>query len=221
MSKLKGIISIYDTHTIFQKPNFETGKLGVPKNMTLASIRKIFKLDLEYGNNKFMRFKDGIIPDNVVNFDAFKEEIIFYTKPDYRKLFFKTHLKIEDNFYKIPYLLWVYKNKNLKVFALKTKIKSSKDILYNAPFMNVSSNGSVCMGNVKYGNESEFFDLLMEDIIDKFFNSYFTHTNNSNLLKMNYSTFLEKHANDKNLSYSGLLVQSNCKLKEILKDDFN
>ena len=82
--------------------------------------------------------------------------------------------------------------------------------------MNVSSNGSVCMGNVKYGQETKYFEDLIDDIVFKFYNSIFTHTNNNKLLTINYQDFLKNHKNDKNLSYAHLLVKNNFKILDLL-----
>ena len=116
----------------------------------------------------------------------------------------------------MPFLLWNYKNENLQIFALKRKPTKDTDDLYNAPFMNVSSNGLVCMGNVKYGQETKYFEDLIDDIVFKFYNSIFTHTNNNNLLTINYQDFLKNHKNDKNLSYAHLLVKNNFKILDLL-----
>lgn len=210
---LKGIIACYEKHVFFH--SIENGELGPATNLSMDSIRGLFKITMKDKKGSFMKFK-SLIPENVLTFDSFDGSIIFYTEPMYKPLIFAETLGIPSAYYKIPFLLWSYKNKLLSVYALKTKPKGEDDILYNAPFMNINSSGSVCMGNVKFGGEKESFEKLMEDIVDKFFNSAFTHTSNNNLLKMNYQTFLKNHANDKNLSYAKLLYPSKYKIKDLL-----
>lgn len=214
-NNLKGIIACYDTYTFYH--HVENGELGPATNLTHDNIKTIFKTTIKGAKEKimFMKWK-SLIPENVLHFDIMNNSIIFYTQPTFRKLFFSDSLAIKSANYKIPFLLWVYKNKSLSVFALKKKPTSADETLYQAPFMNISGSGSVCMGNVKYGNEENYFDFLMEDIVDKFFNSFFSHTNCDKLLKMNYLTFLEKHAEDKDFSYAKYLVETNKKISDLL-----
>ena len=212
MGKLKGILTCYEKNAFYHK--YEDGQLGPAENITLRVLNKFFKLSKSDKKNSFMKFR-GIIPENVLHFDIFDNSIMFYTRPQYRELFFERHLGIPTSKYRIPFLLWIYKGRNLKVFALKSKPKIDSE-LYQAPFMNISDSGSVCMGNVKYGNEENYFDDLMQDITDKFFNSLFTHTNTDRLLKMNYLTYLKEYANKQGYNFSELLVETKYKLKDFL-----
>lgn len=213
-NKLQGVISCYDEYTLFHNilPN---GELGAGKNLTVENLKSIYKV-LKMKDSEFMKFKN-IIPENVLWFDQFDESVIFYTQPQMKELLFKVrNHDIKNGLYKVPFLLWVYKNKRLKVYALKTKPSKIEDTLYHAPFMNINSLGDVCMGNVKYAEGKHTFDELIEDIETKFFNSYFTHTNHDNLLQMNYLKFLEENIDNKNVSFSKLLVKNNLTIKDIL-----
>lgn len=216
MNDLKAVIAVYDNFTLYH--TYKNQKLGPGKNITIKNIKSIFKLSL-YDNMESLMSFNKFIPENVLNFDPVEGSVIFYTKPEMRNLIFSKDLnfnvKLEDQ-YKMPFLLWVYKNNILSVFALKRKPTKLTDKLYNTPFLNVSSRGNVCMGNVKYGDETKYFDVLIKDIVYKFYNSVFTHTNNDNLLKMNYVKFLELHKNDKNLSYSKLLIENGLTLNDVL-----
>lgn len=205
-NKLIGVIACYSNISLYHEMGND-GTLGPGTNLTMENIKKIFRFTAKERKSTLMKFK-GLIPENVLHFDAFDGSIVFYTKPSFRMIIFRNDLEIKNAYYKIPYLLWVYKNRRLSVFALKKKPKDENEELFNAPFMNISENGNVCMGNVKYANEKYVFDYLMEDIVEKFFASEFTHTSHNNLVNMNYQKFLEQYANDKNLSYSKLLVPS-------------
>ena len=213
MSKLNGVIGCYTDFTLFHNVN-KDGSLGPGTNLSINNLKKIYKA-LNFNNVKFMAFED-IIPENVLWYDQFDEAVIFYTEPQMRNLYFTDGTKIPSGEYKMPYLLWVYKNQKLSVYALKKKPKDSKEELYQAPFMNVSSSGMVCMGNVKYGEGMNTFNELIEDIINKFFGSYFSHTQTNDLLKMNYSLFLKNHVNDRNFSYAKILVKTKLTLKDII-----
>lgn len=213
MNKLKGIIAVYDKNVFFH--HVEHGQMGPATNLTMDSVKSIFRMSLKNKKDTFMKFK-GLIPENVLSYDSFDGSIIFYTKPCYKKMIFSKNIDIPAAYYKMPYLLWRYKNKHLSVYALKRKPKDEHDQLYHAPFMNVNNFGGVCMGNVKYGNEKYIFDKLMEDIVEKFFNSVFTHTNHNKILKINYQEFLKTYANDKDMSYSRLLNPMKKEIIDIL-----
>lgn len=212
-NELKGVITCYSNNTFFH--HVKDGELGPATNLTDANIKTIFKSTLKGKKIDFMKFK-GIIPKNVLHFDSMDGSIIFYTEPMFKTLYFTKQLDIPSAEYKIPFLLWKYKNKSLSVFALKKTPKSEKEKLHHAPFMNINTVGNVCMGSVSYGKEENFYDSLMEDIVEKFFDSNFSHTNHDNLLKMNYTKFLKEHAGDKNLSYSKILVENKKTIKDIL-----
>lgn len=213
VNKLKGVIACYNDNAFFH--HMKDGNLGPATNLSNESIRLIFKSTLKGKKIQFMKFKN-IIPRNVLHFDSMDGSILFYTEPSFKTLYFSKSLNIPSAEYKIPFLLWKYRNRCLSVFALKRAPKSAEDKIFNAPFMNINASGGVCMGNVKYGNEENYYDLLMEDIVDKFFNSIFTHTGHDHLMEMNYMKFLKDYAGDKNISYSKLLIDNKQKIKDLL-----
>lgn len=213
MNKLKAVIAIYDKFSFFH--HVEDGELGPANNLTMDSIKHVFLRNLKRKSDMLIGWK-GIIPSNVLAFDQLSKSIMFYTEPGYRQMFFSKELDVPNAHYKQPFLLWKYEDGKVYVFALKTKPKDEDAILYQAPFMNVSGNGGVCMGNVSFGNEEKYFDDLMEDIVEKFYNSYFTHTNCNKLLHMNYMDFLKKHAFDKDVRFAKLLVETKQKIKDLL-----
>ena len=141
-NELKAIIAYYGQYTFYHA--VENGELGPATNLTHESIKSIFKSTVKGVKEKiiFMKWK-SFIPENVLHFDILNNSIIFYTKPTFKKLLFAKHTNIPSAEYKIPFLLWKYKNRQLDVYALKKKPTSEKDILYHAPFMNINSRGNV------------------------------------------------------------------------------
>ena len=121
-NELKAIISCYETHTFFH--DVIDGELGPATNLTEENIKTIFKSTIKNAKEKiiFMKFK-SLIPENVLHFDVQNNSVIFYTKPTFKKLFFASPLKREPAFYKIPFLLWVYRNKSLITTAFNKKQK--------------------------------------------------------------------------------------------------
>lgn len=73
----------------------------------------------------------------------------------------------------VPALFWVVSGNELQVFALKENRRPDPDTkLYQAPFFNVSSTGSVCLGSTPSAESGR-----PEDWETQFFRSNFTHPN--------------------------------------------
>ena len=207
---LLGIISVYNDVSYFQQ--FSNNKLLSRKPMTKKSLKTIFKfLNSE---NDFSGYKfRGIIPKNVIFIDTDSGEIAFTTNAQRRKMIFRNSFKTTE--YNIPKLLWVFKSNSLSVFALKSDIKSNENYLFQAPFLNVGSTGSVCMGNTRFENNFEHFEDFMEYLQNQFFNSVFTHTNTDILAKENLHDVYEK-AQDVNFQWNNYLVKLKLKVKDVL-----
>ena len=207
---LLGIISVYNDVSYFQQ--FSNNKLLSRKPMTKKSLKTIFKfLNSE---NDFSGYKfRGIIPKNVISIDTDSGEIAFTTNAQRRKMIFRDSFKTTE--YNIPKLLWVFKSNSLNVFALKSDIKSNENYLFQAPFLNVGSAGSVCMGNTRFENNFEYFEDFMEYLQNQFFNSVFTHTNTDILAKENLHDVYEK-AQNVDFQWNNYLVKLKLKVKDVL-----
>lgn len=172
-------------------------------NILTSYFNKEIK-DEEYG------FK-GFIPANVLSFKTKELSLIWTTEKCQKELLFQND-NISSGLYPIPRLLWKYHKKNLYVYA----IKSDKDnSLYQAPFLNTYSDGSICLGSVKI--KSDYMDLnkVMRNVENSFFNSYFTHTNTDNLIKGNIVSFYKSHIGKKDFP-DNLLVKINLKKESLL-----
>ncbi len=214
MKNLKAIIAIYDNISLFH--HVEDNELGPATNLTMDSVKLLLRGISKKKIKTSISWK-SIIPENVLQFNPEKRSVLFYTEPCFRKM----HFRIEktnafSGMWKQPFLLWKFEKETLSVWALKTKPRSEDDDLYQAPFLNVYSSGIVCMGNVDFGNEENYFDDLINDLVDQFYNSFFTHTNVDELLKMNYMDFILNHSGDKNFKFAKYLVKTNYKIKDIL-----
>ena len=207
---LLGIISVYSDVSYFQQ--FSNNKLLSRKPMTKKSLKTIFKFLNSENDFSGYKFK-GIIPKNVISIDTDSGEIAFTTNVQRRKMIFRDSFKTTE--YNIPKLLWVFKNNSLSVFALKSDIKSNKNYLFQAPFLNVGSTGSVCMGNTRFENNFEYFEDFMEYLQNQFFNSVFTHTNTDILAKENLHDVYEK-AQNVNFQWNDYLVKLKLKVKDVL-----
>ena len=195
-SRLNGVLAIYNNFVLHHEVK-EDGELAPATNLTMDSMRLLLKgivTTEEAGIN--LKFK-SIIPENVLYFDEFLGDIIYYTKPQFRKLVFKDEELTGS--YKLPFLLFVKKRSEpLKVFALKSKPKNLEAVLCRAPFFNVYNGGGVCMGTARINEEQNTFDDLMKEIDDKFFGSYFTHILHSPF--PDFEEFLKENKGNRNVS---------------------
>lgn len=207
---LLGIISVYNDASYFQQ--FSNNKLLSRKPMTKKSLKTIFKFLNSENDFSGYKFK-GIIPKNVISINTDSGDIAFTTNIQRRKMIFKNSFKTTE--YNIPKLLWVFKNNSLNVFALKSDIKSNENYLFQAPFLNVGSTGSVCMGNTRFENNFEYFEDFMEYLQNQFFDSVFTHTNTDILAKENLYDVYEK-AQNVNFQWNDYLVKLKLKVKDVL-----
>lgn len=110
------------------------------------------------------------------------DRMIWWTPASKRAMFFKESSMHKGTFTgngvcPIPSLIWVSLfGKGLYVFALAENVRPELNTkLYQAPFFNVWSNGSVCVGNaVKPRDEAVNDPDAWESM---FFGSHFTHPN--------------------------------------------
>lgn len=176
-----------------------------------AAIKKKKKTIQNYYSFK------GLIPKNVISYSENKYYIIWVTEKSKEKHLFTTRAGVKTGIYPIPRLLWKMDSESLWIYALKEHDEINEEtILYNAPFMNISSNGLVCLGTVKL-MKTEDYQKFIDNVYYQFFNSYFTHTNNDKLLKMNYTTFLKQNVNQDYFNDELLIPSEKTKLKNILK----
>lgn len=212
-NKLIGVISVYDDLVLYHHNNIKTNELSAGKLLTKDSMKKIFKFlnsDSDMGSFTF----SGMVPENILKYNMENGDMVFYTKPQRRIMLFKTEAIKSDEF-TIPYVLWVYKNGSLSVYALKKKPTKETDVLYMAPFFNTSSNGAVCMGNVYFKNRTGKIDGFSDQLQELFFNSVFTHTNNNELATENIIELYEK-AKSKDFVWDNYLLKTKLTLKDVL-----
>lgn len=211
MKQLKGVISLYDYDVLYHPMGKKSLLAGRP--LKGSSLKSIFSFVAGMEDFVTYSFK-GLVPKNIIKYNTESGKIIFYTSECFRTMIFNQK-EIETTTYSIPKLLWVYNRMELKIYALKDEPTDENQILYQAPFLNVSSNGSVCMGSVDFKNKSGNFDGLSEIITDLFFNSIFTHTNCDKLSTENILEVYKK-AKSKDFLWNEYLVPTKLKLIDVL-----
>jgi PRTRC genetic system protein B len=132
---------------------YDMDSSGCPVNPHPLSVREAQSLakaldTREQSGKAFLR-PEGILPPCVLHLDpSGNGSLIWYTKPQRRKLYFAQSLGLESGTVALPALVWKASKKELQLFALKGKTKPKAETpLFHAPFFNLYQKGYVCMGN--------------------------------------------------------------------------
>jgi len=122
----------------------------------------------------------GLIPDNLLRFEVLpggKYNMSWYRPAEQRHLYFKEGLHIPSGQAWVPAMVYCVNGNTLFVYALRESVRPTDSTkLYQAPFHNVSSSGSVCLGNAKVKKpEKNTYINIMKYWEDLFWLSEFTH----------------------------------------------
>lgn len=176
---------------------------GVP--LSKESISEIIEtFSVEYSETPY-----GRTPSHMLYIDNRQgsEKYIWYNPPQKRMMYFSKKLKIKDQEYFVPGVIYEVESDTMNIYAFKGKKPRVNQKLYKAPFFNVTGS-SVCLGNA---NISKPKDLTYEQLIDywekRFWQTEFTHLGgNSNPTKNNLVTTTKKWI--KEFDYSELVESS-------------
>lgn len=218
--KLNFILCFYSNNVIYHEYKKESDSITTGSMMTTEALKSILNFVTFDPNLKITEHGfDSIIPPNVLKFSSKSKSIIWYSEEQVRTLMYKkvSNIKIPTGKYRVPAMLWKLDGNTLQVYALNSTEKiSEKTKLHYAPFFNVNDQGTVCMGSAHFDNDYLDYDLIIKDAEVKFFNSYFTHSQNSFLLK---KTNFIKYCNqvvDKNIFDNKLLIPNGKTIKNLL-----
>lgn len=215
---LKFVLCFYSNSVIHHEYDSKTNSLSQGSLLTTNSLKAIFNFVLEDTSLKKTEYGfASIIPSNVLKFSSKSKRIVWVTPEREKKLLYQKSCPVKSGKYRIPAMAWVLKGNSLDVYALQsTENITEKTKLYNAPFFNISYAGLVCMGNAVFDNKFTDYSKIIIDVENKFFNSYFTHSNNNELLKKtNFTTYCEKVLN-KNVFDNKLLIENELIIKNLL-----
>lgn len=202
-------IAVYGNLAMYHNVN-EDGSIAAGTPITQENIHRFAEL-LESKKEKLKQLEWAeLIPNNVLYCNAKQRRVIFYTEPKMQLLNFAEHLPIKTAEYPIPYLVWHVTNRTLDLYATIHKPTSEDTQLFQAPFLNISGNGDVCMGTAKLDN-CETFEEIIEDAQHKFFNSNFTHTNEDTLAKRSIVDIYAEQLQTKAKSFDFTLLQPTTK----------
>ncbi len=140
----------------------------------------------------------GLIPENVLKFEILpggNYHMIWYRPEEKRYIHFAKDLHLKSGMAWMPAMIYSVDSNNLDVFALNSSERPTETTrLFYAPFHNVSSNGSVCLGSAKVKKPSnKTFSNVIKYWEDMFWMSEFTHLAHSkNPTKTNLNTIWKK-----------------------------
>lgn len=204
----------YKNSHYFSYHNVVAEKLTAGMPLTKDTAQNLFKC-LEGDLIKYS-FK-GILPKNLLHFD-FKGSLslVWVVHPKQHNLFFDTKTGISIGLYPMPKLVFALKGNSLQVFALKRNDSLENTTkLYHAPFLNVNSQGKVCMGSASIDYDGfEFYEDIMGYVEKQFFNSVFTENHHNDLVKGNITQIM-KGLKGKNRFDDALLISNNLLLKQL------
>ncbi|RPD43072.1 hypothetical protein [Chitinophaga barathri] len=153
------------------------GRLCKPRPMPLDQLAELGARLVAQGRKSTAYLPATLIPLSVLHIG--EGSAIWYTPAAIRPLHFIDGLNIESRNYPVPALLWSASGNRLRIFALTGQEPPDLDTqLYHAPFLNVSDEGNVCMGNAGIDLEAcANLQKTMDAWERHFFGSLFSHSN--------------------------------------------
>lgn len=214
--ELQSVIAFYGNEAMYH--DFENGILGAGRKLTTESAKTIFKFVNDVQDQFDFNFS-GLVPANILKFKTDEKYIWWTTAAGIRKLNFEKNTNFKSGDYWVPNLIWKIKGKMIYVWAYKEFGLDKK--VYQAPFMNVSSNGSICVGTAAMHTNKYDYETIMQKAELAFWDSYFTHTNADNLIQGNFSKVMREHfdklQNDPLDNYQDLLFETDKTIGQLLK----
>lgn len=211
---LQGVLAIYKSQLKFYP--YENNVLQPYRNPIKKDLRQLVNLIENNGITTNYGF-EGIIPKNVLNFKSDADYIVWTTEAKTVQLFFSNSLPIKSGCYAIPNLVWKYNNGELHVFATKSNTVDTDTILCQAPFLNTSKSGAVCMGSANVSSISSNYNEAILKLEFNFFNSVFTHTNTDLLASKDIIEVYNELSDTKSKSFNpNYLISINKTLNDIL-----
>lgn len=171
----------------------KNGKMGAGRPLTIKAMSNIVSCVEKYAKEeRGLSALSGTIPDGLlyakVNIDSYK--LVWYRKPQKRKMYFKKDLGIPDGYMFVPGMVYVADRDTLRVYCFKGY--KPRDILYRAPFFNVSEQ-HVCLGSAKVTKPKEnTYSAWIQYWETMFWQSEFVHILGDNPCKGNLATITKQ-----------------------------
>lgn len=198
--------------TYIEQTDIVDGKPGASKPLSVEAAKLIFSNIL--ASESGMIEAKGLVPRNVLFLDIKVGDftVVWYRKSEIRTLKFDKGLKMPDYTIKVPAMIYKATRNKLSVWAIKdTKVPREKTELFEAPYPNVYSGGSVCLGNTKNNIPSI---TNVQQIIAEYEKAfwYSEFTNNNNYLKE-----WKQIIKSKTTHFNYVLIPTKLTLKNIIR----
>lgn len=183
------VITVYKCESEYYLESHDIDDLGrimAGKPLLQETIQGM--VDVFFDERKNTAAVSGIIPDNLLNYEALPGghyKMTWYRPAEKRILHHKSQLKIDTGNAWVPALLYSVNTNSLSIMALKDD-KRPKEItkVYRPPFFNVSDYGDVCLGSARVQKPKfRTYENLMKYWEDLFWLSEFTHLNGDTKIK--------------------------------------
>jgi PRTRC genetic system protein B len=160
----------------------DDGSFGAGKPLLMNTLKEIFQ-SISISAADRLQFK-GMIPKNVllVRNDPGDSIVCWISKPQKVKLNFTEKVGLKTGLFSVPAMLWLVKNNQLSVFALKKTSFTKTTKLYRIPFPNVGDSGSVCWGSGQWPQETKYYERFMKEMMIGFWESKFSHVMRKEML---------------------------------------
>ena len=159
-----------------------------------------------------------LFPKNVLhlNITGGDFRVVWWRKVSLQLLKFDKALKIPNIKIKVPGMIYDAKRSNCKVYAHKRNTVTAKTIIFEAPYMNIMGDDSVCFGSTKIDIPAiTSLEEIMYQYEKAFWGSEFTDSGSTDTLKM-WKT-IAKFPTINTVFHLGQLKQHKKSLQEILK----
>ena len=226
----KMVIVVYQMNRDFYLEShriLKNGTLGAGKPLTSGQIKQIAdnftSKKIKNLKKKVERLQGYLTPDMLYFNQNEAEFHLAWTKKKCEEhLYFDKELNIKDGYAEVPNLFFIW-NSTLKVFAVKERPATLDTRLYEAPFSNISSTGSVCLGSARKDKNPATFITAMRSFEGAFFNSRFTneHTDRKVASVSVFELWKDNIKNDKKFNNDNLVPHCNhATIRDALQGSF-
>lgn len=205
----KAVLVAYanDSHDYFLETRsiLKDGTMGVGKPVTRRFLNGMLsRFSVTYAQTPM-----GRMPANLLYADTRpgNERYVWWEPAQKRHQAFAKGLAIPDGEYPMPAVVYMVRNDDLYVYAIKDRKPKDGTRLHRGPFFNYYEDGRVCLGDAKVELPNPLtWDALLQSWQRLFWNSVNVHLMNyGNPVKGNLTSVLKEHR-DRDAFDNSLLV---------------
>ena len=203
------VVYRYDADFYLESHKITDGQMepGVPlQEEAIAEMVDVFNTKIKRSNEI-----NGIIPDRLLYCNWEKKQLVWYLPASEQLMRFTKELSIPNGKAFQPSLIFVLEHDDLTVKVYQGSKRPTEDTkLFRAPYHNVSSDGSVCLGSAKSKKKlNNTYQSVIEHYEDLFWNSEFSHLAGSESpIKGNLNTYWKRAIKKKTAFDYAVLMDS-------------